>query len=502
MRIVALLSFTIAVFALSMISRVVAAMTTTENVFRLPGLGGLIFGWHFTPDADAGINDAQPLKEAWGLRAGVYTPRQLVEGFAPLLDAVVFRLGVDPPDSKPARTQLLDNLAANLATDTRESTLRLAEPLDISRREMKDQADRIGRTLVQWARESSSRSFDPEMYLRSPCEGHLLIPSNVNLMFGDRAAPHLMQLFNEYMHQMVLLRDALLPFQNYQDVLIPVSRQARGIRHLEGARSQFLAELLTRQATQRGIMAYAKALLAPGLLHMAGAGYGFQYAHGTVLPAFLAGGPTPLHLLQYLPAKVDGSATHVHFEYRFQDYYSAPRGHFPEGSQTPASQLLIYPETKAAAFQSAALGVQDVPGTSSSRYLELRLELTNGKCIAVDLGQIARGHRYSYPTQNTPDRDVTKFTQSFVVHDPLGILESGNDDDLLTAQEGGVHVIPVKEDPLITLALLGKLYPENVVLLPGNETLCKAETAGKDIEPKFVIWGGSKRGGLKGVFEQ
>ncbi|KAJ5454817.1 uncharacterized protein N7458_005773 [Penicillium daleae] len=500
MRIADLLISTVAVFIISMISRVAAAMVTAENVFRLAGLGSLIAGRHSQVDADAGERDTKPLKEAWGLRSGVYTPRQLVEGFAPLLDTVVFHLGIDPTGSKPARTRLLDNVAANLATDSRESTLRLVEPLDISRREMKDQANRIGKTLVQWARESSPNSFDPEMYLRSPCEGHLLLPSNVDLMFGDRAAPHLMQLFNEYMHQMVLLRDALLPFQNYQDVLIPVDRQARGIRHLESARSQFLAELLTKHTTQKGIIAYAKALLAPGLLHNGAAGYGFQYAHGTVLPAFLAGGPTPLHLLQYLPTKIDESVTEVLFEYKFQDYYSAPRGQIPKGSPTSASLLQIYPETKSTSVESAAIGMSNVLKVNSSQLLKLQLELSNGKCISVDLGQIARGHRYSYLIQNAPDKNITKFTQDYVVHDPLSILQSENG-GLLTVQEGGVHVFPV-EDPLIALALLGKLYPENVVLLPADETLCRAETAGKGFEPKFVVWGGSKRGGLKGVFEK
>jgi hypothetical protein len=499
MQILGLFKLTGALFILSMISRVAAAMAS-ENIFRLSSLGGLIVGQHFQANADAGEHDTKPLKEAWGLRAGVYTPRQLVEGFAPLLDAVVFRLGTDPPNSKPARTQLLDNVAANLATDTRESTLRLVEPLDISRREIKDQANRIGKTLVQWARESSSKSFNPDMSLRSPCEGHLLTRPNVDLMFGDRAAPPLMQLFNEYMHQMVLLRDALLPFQNYQDVLIPVDRHARGIRHLEAGRSKFLAEVLTKHATQQGVIAYAKALLAPGLLSNPAVGYGFQYAHGTVLPAFLAGGPTSLHLLQYLPTKIDETTTEVSFEYKFQDYYSAHRGEISEGSPTPASQLQIYPETKATNVKSAVIDVSIASKPTSSRLLELRLELDNEKCISVDLGQIARGHRYSYPIQNAPDKEVSKFTPEYIVHDALRILQSENG-GLLTAQEGGVHVIPVK-DPVIALALLGKLYPENVVLLPGNETLCKAESAGKGFEPKFVIWGGSRRGGVKGVFEQ
>ncbi|KAF3388531.1 hypothetical protein F1880_004517 [Penicillium rolfsii] len=471
----------------------------SEKFLGLSSLGGLLIGQRFHAHADAGEHETKPLKEAWGLRAGVYTPRQLVEGFAPLLDAVVFHLGPDPPNSKPARTQLLDNLNANLATDSRESTLRLVEPLDISRREIKDQASRIGKSLVQWARESSIKSFDPDMSLRSPCEGHLLTPSNVDLMFGDRAAPHLMQLFNEYLHQMVLLRDALLPFQNYQDVLIPVDGQARGIRHLEPGRSKFLADLLTKHVTQQGIIAHAKTLLAPGLLSDTEAGYGFQYMHGTVLPAFLAGSPTPLHLLQYLPTKIDESTAEISFDCKFRDYYAAPRGEISNGNPTPPSQLQFYPETKAIDVASASIGVSSASEAGLARFLELRLELKNGKCISVDLGQIARGYRYSYPIQNASNKDATKVTQEYIVHDPMSILQSETS-GLLTAQEGGVHVIPV-EDSLLALALLGKLYPENIVLLPENETLGSAESAGKKFEPKFIIWGGSKRGGIKGVFE-
>ncbi|KAJ5156848.1 hypothetical protein N7492_009651 [Penicillium capsulatum] len=332
----------------------ITAMVAT-NVYRLSNLGNLAVGQWWRIHADGGMNDSQPVAEAWGLRSGIYTPRQLVEGFSPLLDAVVTRLGPDPPGTSPTRVRLLANVAANLATDTREATLRLSEPLDISRREIKQQATRIGKSLVQWAHESHAESFDPEMYLRSPCEGHLLLPSNVDLMFGDRSQPHLMQLFNEYMHQMVLLRDALLPFQNYEEVLIPVDRKARGIRHLESARSQFLAEVLTKHATQRGVVSYAKALLAPGLLRTASTGYGFQYAHGTVLPAFLAGGPTPLHLLQYIPAKLDTKVTDILFDYQFQDYYSAARVEIALGTQLAPFNPADFPPRVASPFKALKL---------------------------------------------------------------------------------------------------------------------------------------------------
>lgn len=478
----------------------IAAMTNSTNPYRLSGLGNLAVGQSWKKDADAGVNDPQPLAEAWGLRSGIYTPRQLVESFAPLLDAVSSRLGNDPPGSKPARVRLLDNVAANLATDTREATLRLPEPLEISRREINRQANRIGASLVQWARESRAESFDPEMYLRSPCEGHLLTPSNVNLMFGDRSQPHLMQLFNEYMHQMVLLRDALLPFQNYEEVLIPVGRKTRGIRHLEPARSQFLVELLTKHVTQRGIVSYAKALLAPGLLHTTNVGYGFQYAHGTVLPAFLAAGPTPLHLLQYIPAKLDIDAEDILFDCQFQDYYSAPRVEVLAGTRTPASDLKSFPLRKETSIQNAAIGLLGDSADGESRQLEVRFELDNGKCVAVDLGQIARGHRYSYLAQSeaTDTDQSTSTIQSVILHDPIRILEA-SDAGLLTAKEGGIHVIPTG-DSLIALGLLGKLYPENTVLLSGDDALDRAVKAGKGFEPKFVIWGGVKYGGLKGVF--
>ncbi|KAJ5674203.1 hypothetical protein N7462_009642 [Penicillium macrosclerotiorum] len=480
-------------------------MVFSDSIYRMASLGVAV-GKHWSFHADGGTMDFKPLKEVWGLHSGVYTPRQLVEAFAPLLDAVVFRLGNDSPGAKPARVQLLDNLAANLATDTRETTLRLIEPLDTSRQEIKDQANRIGQTLVQWARDSGSKSFDPEMYLRSPCEGHLLIPANVNLMFGDRAAPHLMQLFNEYMHQMVLLRDALLPFQNFQDVLIPVSREARGIRYLETARSQFLSELLTKQTTQKGVISYAKALLAPGLLRTADPGYGFQYMHGTVLPAFLSGERTPLHLLQYIPAKLKPSTTEIVFDYRFVDYYTAPRLQIPDGIQTAAIELGNFPQKANLQVKQSKVDILPNSKADGPQQLQVELVFSNGKRVTVDLGQIARGYRYSYlandsspAKEETSAKGISNPTHLYVVHDPASILETP-DTGLVTAKEGGIHIIPT-QDPLVVLAVLGKLYPENVVLLPDDEGLDHAANTGKGFGPKFIIWGGIKRGGLKGFFK-
>ncbi|KAF1960656.1 hypothetical protein CC80DRAFT_513468 [Byssothecium circinans] len=469
-------------------------------IYRLAGLGGILAGQTTSPYLQSSWSARdKPQPHAWSLRSGVYTPRQIVEGFAPLLDTVVYRLGDDTPNTKPARASLLDNVLSNLATDTRESTLPFQKNVpDLSRREMKEQADRIGKTLVKWAREAPNGPLEPELNIRSPCENHLLTPANVNLMFGRRSQPHLMQLFNEYMHQMVLLRDALLPFQNFDEVLIPIDgKAARGIRHLEPSRAQFLTTLVTKSVTQASVLSYAKALLAPGLPRSDTGGYGFQYEHGSILPAVLSGGETPFHLLYYVHTKFDPSQKNILFDYQFSDYYTAPRPEIPAGSEVQAKDLLKFPsEVATPVFQNASLGL--VPSTESTtvRQLELRLEFNNGKCVGVDVGQIARGHRYAYQAHSGKEAELP--AQAAIVHSALDILLHP-DHGLITAKQGGVHVIPTVE-PIVALATLGKLYPENVVLLPENGGLSQTETAGKGFEPKFIIWGGVKPGGLKGHF--
>lgn len=500
---------------------------TEKKAFQLPAMGrqgaGILLGHSITPNPDAGVHDTNKPREAWALKSGLYTPRQLVESFAPLLDTVVFRLGPDPPNVRSSRCQLLDNLAANLDTSTREASMHFSNPdLDDSRTEIADQARRIGRTLAQYARSHTGAVSSPDLYLRSPCEGHLLTKPNVDLMFGPRSAPHLMQLFNEYMHQMVLLRDALIPFKNYEEVVIPIDGQAaRGMRHLEPHRSEFLVQLVTKQISQLAAVKLAQTLLAPGILaqdalgsSITSPGYGFQYAHGLVLPAVLAGGDTPFHLLQYIPARLVEDATgDIVFDYRVQDYYLAPRVEIFAGvtaTQAPASYTL---DTGSHSAQRATIEVRPVvPRLASSsvaaRQLELRLELDTGTSISVDVGQVCRGHRYAYMAHQSSSsvsengsRTINHEAETppVIVHDALSVLLQSKEQGLVTAQ-GGLHVITT-QDPLISLALLGTLYPGNVVLLPKGERLEQAEKAGKGLQPKFILWGGVERGGLRGRFQ-
>ncbi|EEP78116.1 conserved hypothetical protein [Uncinocarpus reesii 1704] len=461
--------------------------------YRLAGLGAILLGHSIVPHPDGSPRQAIPESIGWTLASGVYSPRQLVEGFSPLLDTVVYRLGKDSPDARPARAMLLDNVASNLALGTRESTMPLPKNMsDVSRREVMQQADRIGKSLVQWAREHAGGTFDPNLNIRSPCEGHLLTPPNVDLMFGRRSQPHLMQLFNEYMHQMVLLRDSLLPFDNYQDVLIPVdNKRSRGIRHMETSRGQFLATLVTKSVSQASVMAFAKSLLAPHLPATSTGGYGFQYSHGVVLPALFGGNSDCLHLLQYMPLRLDSIKTDILFEYRHTDYYVADRAEIPTGTKAVDADLARFPKnSRERVVQTASLDVVSSSSPSAVRQLELRLEFHNGKCGAVDAGQIARGHRYAYHALRK-DSGVHALKTAFVHSAVDMLLQPG--DGLISASNGGVHVIPTTES-VVSLALLGRLYPENVILLSAKGNLSQTNNAGKGFEPKFVIWGGTEKG--------
>ncbi|GFF29279.1 hypothetical protein IFM61606_10325 [Aspergillus udagawae] len=178
----------------------------------------------------------------------------------------------------------------------------------------------------------------------------------------------------------------------------------------------------------------------------------------------------------------------VIFDFRIQDYYLAPHAEIPAGTEKTPAYAAANSDAPAIGVQSTSIAV-----TSSSdmvRQLELQRQLDNGKCVSVDLGQVARGHRYAYQasTSSNADSESPTSATSTVIQDAASILETGDEDCLVTA-DGGLHVIPM-HDPVVALALLGKIYPGNVILPPRSGNLAQAEKAGKGLEPKFVLLGG------------
>ncbi|KAI9803143.1 MAG: hypothetical protein M1833_001214 [Piccolia ochrophora] len=480
-------------------------LPASSSVYRLHALDGLAIGTTLTLPSSVKLTAAKMSRSInaphseWTIRPGAYTARQIVAGVSPLLNSVVVRLKAkDGSYTTQDQNILIDGLAASLATAGRESTLPIpASVTDSSRKEVAGQASKVGKSIVRWAREVVGKEQPVHLKIRSPCEGHLWATGTASLLLGPRSNSDLMEIYNEWLHQLILLRDVLLPFENFDDVpLVFPPNGPRGLRGVEEPRKYFLLECLTKMISQTSVVDLAKALTAPNLPR---GGYGFQYAHGLILPAFLSGSSS-LHLLRYHPARMDKSKTDLLFDYEHKDYYTAPRSDIsshPEGVLPPG----VWPSSLyelSPSVSKSALGVR-IGSDENRRILKLQLDLDEGNCVTVDLGQIARGRRYSYrantrrasSTTNgstTPNGSVTSsLTTPSRLHKASTILSQLG---LVTSTNNDVHILVAKQ-PLVSLALLGKLYPENVVLVSANNRgFVDAEAVGKGFGPRFIIYEG------------
>lgn len=431
----------------------------------------------------------------WNLPSGIYRAKEVVMELDKMLEAMLIQLG-EPVHGDP--TVLLDSLQANLAISGRVSSLPLG-PLALEDKagvELTAQAVRIGEQLVSWAREINSQKralaqYGPEtlgkLEFRSHCYGHPLIPEAIKQVWGPFGGPRIMQIYNEYLHQFVLLRDALLPFANWEEVPFEVQEheEFKGLRFLEPAREAFLTPLLGKKMTHKSIVRYAQSVVSSGLTAV---GYGFQYRLGTVLPAGLGepAGTAAKYLLKWLPVQTmgeEGSQDRpaVSFDYEYDDYYAAPRSEAGSGSPGNEDALLASEE-----HDDRPSVARLLPNTSSGRTtLRFSLEL-DGRELAVDLGQIFRGHRFLYRPQGNDHGDVVfAKRESIGLHRAIDILSHPG----LVTNQDGIHFVSTGDNELVLWALLGKLYPENVILLDraDKEELEAAYGSGKGFGTQFLV---------------
>ncbi|GGS53722.1 hypothetical protein AB0E75_25085 [Streptomyces griseoviridis] len=387
-----------------------------------PALGGS--RWHTFPAAGTTL-----------------TAREFFTATEPLLQGVIDAGALTAADD----ALLAEQIRATLALGTRETSLPLRIGPDSAppARELGAQAEEIGRELASWATASFRRLLTDRIPLpagplvvRSHCYGHLLTPAAAERLL-HRGGPVTMQLYNEWLHQIVLLRDALLPFTPWQDVPLRIS--PLGLRHLEEARDTFLTELLVRRVRHTSVVAFARRAVTgtdgPD-------GYGFDAPGGTALPAVLGLPPltAPRYLLTWRPGPAPGAP--VSYVAELPDYYAAPR--------TPVEEL---PATPAAA---GPLTARVVPGpvTGATRTAAVEVTRADGTAARVDLGQALRGHRFARREDAAaplPARTAELWT---ALRAP-GLVWTGAGDTTVDA---------TGQDPLVTLALLGRLYPENVTL--------------------------------------
>ncbi|MEU6061860.1 hypothetical protein [Streptomyces sp. NPDC047097] len=404
-------------------------MTALPTTPSAPALGGS--RWNTFPAAGTAL-----------------TARDFLTAIEPLLQGVI-----DDNDVTAADAEVLaEQIHATLALGTRETSLPLAigPGSTPAVRELGGQAEEIGRELATWAAEAPARLLGDRIPLpagplvvRSHCYGHLLTHPATDLLLGRRGGPVAMQLYNEWLHQVVLLRDALLPFTNWQDV--PLLVTPTGLRHTEPARDAFLTELLVRRVRHTSITAFARQVVTGT---SGPEGYGFDASGGTALPAVLDQPPliAPRHLLTWRPDPgIDQVATYAA---ETGDYYAAPR--------TLVEQLP--PATGASGPLTARTVSTPVIGGTRTALIETT---SAGVTARVDLGQALRGHRYAQrPEPASVDASATgQAPRTADVRSALGAAGG-----LVWTESGTVTLDAIGQDGLVVLALLGRLYPENVIL--------------------------------------
>lgn len=434
-------------------------------------------------------------RQDWKIASGVYNPRQIVFLVSPLLETVITGLGRDPQNGVSSRKLLVDGLAMLLSPTSKESALPIPlHSADASRREIAKQSFKIGKTLTQYVDDLSDPSLMNSVQVQTPCEGYIWTDAVAHLLRGPRGSGELIHIYNEWLHQIVLLRDFLLPFQNYTDVqLLIQSRTGPGLRDFEELRSRFLVQCLTRNMSQKALVDVAKVFTAPSL---PSGGYGLQYSQGLILPAFLSGSNS-IHLLRFHGAHLDGSLAdpkaEILFDYEYEKYPFAQQSNIcepieivPPGRWSPSAR-----KSMKFNIRECSLGAQKHDNQCQARYqLKLQIKVNESMHVAIDLGQIARGRRYAYQlaeirvSQHVAPEEG--WSTSARVYNPLAILSQPG---LVTAQDEGLHLIPAA-NPVIGLALLGKLYPQNVVMLGADQPPAVAEAIGKNYGPKFVLFGG------------
>lgn len=180
----------------------------------------------------------------------------------------------------------------------------------------------------------------------------------------------------------------------------------------------------------------------------------------------------PRNLLRFHPARFMDVAPGetVTFDYELKDYLAAPR------SQIENSRVVV----EIGQVTSARLDLGQVKDARATLIYRIGSEASG---VAVDLGQIMRGHRFAYlaaENARVAEGDAG-MEKALMAHDAWSVLLLPG---LVTAT-GGVHVLHAP-NPLVRLALLGKIYPENVVLRrePG---WAGVHGAGKGFGPKFVL---------------
>ncbi|UMP06911.1 hypothetical protein [Amycolatopsis sp. EV170708-02-1] len=357
-----------------------------------------------------------------------------------LLDAAVAAAG----GGTETRTDFVSGLAACLSTTGPYATLRLdAGPAGQEvRAEVAANADAVSALVLDLVRDAPPAGRPGPADIHSSCVGYSWIPPVVRRLIAGPELHPARNLYNEWLWQLVLLRDALIPFTNAAE--IPVLADADGLTRLREARDWFAVQVMTRRIPHEAIVRFAAEVVAG---ERADGAYGFQHGGAVVLPPVALDGPLlgPAYLL------TRREITLVPEEVSF----------FVPGEDQRATTLST-PAKAAEDIDVVALSdrlVPGAPGPGRTRTLTLAVGF-DGHEWTADLGQALRGHRYAARPGGTPQES----TPDSATWSGCAVLR---EDGAVTVPDGGL--IPTGGQRALALALLGKLRPGNVVLYTGQE---------------------------------
>jgi hypothetical protein len=143
-----------------------------------------------------------------------------------------------------------------------------------------------------------------------------------------------------------------------------------------------------------------------------------------------------------------------------QDYYAAPR--------------TLVEDLPPANTASGPLTARTVTGPVADGTRTARIDITHdGTTAHVDLGQTLRGHRFAHrpdPAAGDAPSDAAPRTAA--------VWSALRAPGLVWTQAGDVTLDATGQDGLVVLALLGRLYPENVALRPAGRFAARTTSDG------------------------
>lgn len=155
---------------------------------------------------------------------------------------------------REVRRLLVEGLAESLSTFGPLAVVRLdtrAQNLG-ARRDLQQSAELVNRLILEHVdaadpRGEEGRGVGADSGFVSHCVGYVWTEPVAQVLVGPTGIHMARNHYNEWLWQLVTLRDALIPFTRPQAVR--VLADADGLRGLEGSRDRFVYELTTRRIT-------------------------------------------------------------------------------------------------------------------------------------------------------------------------------------------------------------------------------------------------------------